>query len=776
MTAVVASAPAQAPSPTTKDPSAPAQSDKTPTGAQSDQEGKGGAEAKPQRTLDLSNPRATIRTFLVAIQDAGGDHPARIDDAVSCLDTSGLKGDDVSEAARALARRLHKVIDREGVKLADIPEVPDDPAGYIFHEIALEPDAGGQAEPLRAPAIELRPDSQTGHWLFSAHTLASIPALEEAVAAQTQAQKPVEPTVPAARRSPRATMATFLNAMNADPPDVDAALKCLDPTGRDPAAWPVRGKELAYALKNVMDKIEEVLLVNIPDDSDGEAYEWYAGDTGNIVIARVTDVSEFQADWSFKPQLGEWRFTPQTLTTLDALYVQYEKQEIVRELREAGVEEQLTFSLWLQRQMPEWTRSTVWGLQGWQWVALGALLPLGWIIKLGAATGVALLLRRWLRRRGVEIDREARRRVNRAGGAVATVLFWYLAIHYLRLPEALLAFLLHATKLALGVTTVWMGYRCVDIIGGHIAANRDVRLTRFDDVLIPLLGKILKVFIVLVVVLIVLDWLGYRPATVLGALGIGGVALAFAAQDTLGNFFGSITVLLDRPFGIGDWIVIGDVEGTVERVGFRSTRVRTFYNSVITIPNSKMVNTQVDNYGARTYRRVRIMLSITYSTPPEKIDAFCEGIRELIRLHPYTRKDYYHVYFNKFAGSSLDILLYAFFEVPDWGTELRERHRLFVDIVRLADRLGVEFAFPTQTVWLERAREAAAAEVRTPASPDRGDPEAMGHDEAARLFEETYGAVSVHRAPVVIERAPRSKRVRGQDSDDGNGDGNGDSM
>ena len=106
----------------------------------------------------------------------------------------------------------------------------------------------------------------------------------------------------------------------------------------------------------------------------------------------------------------------------------------------------------------------------------------------------------------------------------------------------------------------------------------------------------------------------------------------------------------------------------------------------------------VDNYGRRKYRRWSTHLNIAYHTTPEQIDAFCEGIREIIRLHPYTRKDYYQVWMHKFGPHSLDILLYVFFETPDWNTELRERHRLSLDIMRLADRLNVEFAFPTQTI------------------------------------------------------------------------------
>ena len=709
-------------------------------------------EGQPKRTLDLSNPRAAMRTFLVAIQDAAGDHPERIEDAVRCLDTSQLEGEgkDRTKLARSLALRLYDIIDKRGVRLDDVPE-KEDGADHLFHQLKVEEGV------TPVPEVRLARNRVTGEWQFTSQTLASIPALEEAAAVQAESAKPAESDVPAGRRSPRATMITFLEAMNADPRDVDEALKCLDPTGKDPGVWSVRGKDLAIKLKNVMDKIEEVIFSQIPDDPDGEPYVWYTSKTGNIVIGRVEEEPAEEIEWQFAPQKGEWRFTTKTLDKLDALYQEFEDRPIVQELQEAGIKEELPFVLWLQRQMPQWLRTEFWQLQGWQWVVLAALLSLGWLVKAVAAAIAAVILRTWLTRRKIDIDRKAQRRVVHSVGVAVAVLFWFYAIKNLGLPEGWLGFLLPATKLVLGVTVVWVGYRSVDILGGHIAANKEVQITHFDDVLIPLLRTILRLFVVLVAVLLVLDLLGYKPLAVLGVLGIGGIALAFAAQDTLGNFFGSITVLFDRPFGIGDWIVVGDVEGMVERVGFRSTRVRTFYNSVITIPNSKMVNTQVDNYGVRQYRRAKIMLSITYSTPPEKIDAFCEGIRELIRLHPYTRKDYYHVYFNKFGASSLDILLYLFFEVPDWSTELRERHRLFVDILRLADRIGVEFAFPTQTLWLERMGKAGPPAERITVAPPKEDPEKIGIEEAAKMFENVYGPAPTPLGQVVIEAKPRSK-------------------
>jgi MscS family membrane protein len=121
--------------------------------------------------------------------------------------------------------------------------------------------------------------------------------------------------------------------------------------------------------------------------------------------------------------------------------------------------------------------------------------------------------------------------------------------------------------------------------------------------------------------------------------------------------------------------------------------------------------------GRRTYRRITATLGVQYDTRPEQIEAFCEGIREILRRQPYTRKDYYHVYLNGFSDSSLDIMLYCFVECPDWSVELREKHRLFVDIIRLAETLGVSFAFPTRTLHLfqeEHAPDAAAADLSPP--------------------------------------------------------------
>jgi MscS family membrane protein len=223
-----------------------------------------------------------------------------------------------------------------------------------------------------------------------------------------------------------------------------------------------------------------------------------------------------------------------------------------------------------------------------------------------------------------------------------------------------------------------------------------------DDQLVPLIRKTLKALVVIIGTLFVLkEGLEVDIVPFLTGLSIGGLAFALAAQDTIKNFFGSIMIFIDKPFQVGDWITSGDVDGTVEEVGFRSTRVRTFRNSVMYIPNGKIADATIDNHGLRQYRRFYTTLTVTYDTPPQLMEIFVEGLRKIVESHPDTRKDGYHIYFNNLSSYSQDIMFYIFFEVPNWAEELRCRHEILVSIVKLANNLGVRFAFPTQTLHME---------------------------------------------------------------------------
>lgn len=262
---------------------------------------------------------------------------------------------------------------------------------------------------------------------------------------------------------------------------------------------------------------------------------------------------------------------------------------------------------------------------------------------------------------------------------------------------------------ALAILSVVLSlYRIVDVLADRMAAKAEATESKLDDQVVPLIRKALKIFVVVLGVLFLLQNLDINVASLVAGLGIGGVAVALAAKDTIANFFGSLMIFIDRPFQIGDWVKIGETEGIVEVVGFRSTRVRTFYNSLVTVPNAHFTEAAIDNLGLREYRRTSTVLNLTYDTSPEKLQAFCEGVRAIIAANPRTRKDYYEVHFSNFGAHSLDVMVYLFFKVSSWTEELQERHNLFLEILRLAKELQVEFAFPTQTLHLDTVAEASA--------------------------------------------------------------------
>jgi MscS family membrane protein len=220
----------------------------------------------------------------------------------------------------------------------------------------------------------------------------------------------------------------------------------------------------------------------------------------------------------------------------------------------------------------------------------------------------------------------------------------------------------------------------------------------WDDQLVPFASKAIKTLIAVLGVLIVLQSSGLNVMSLLAGLGLGGLALALAAQDTAANLFGSITILADHPFKVGDWIKIANNEGTVEEIGFRSTRIRTFYNSVITIPNAMMAKEIIDNMGVRPLRRIRQVLGLTYETPPQKIEEFCEQIHYLLKQNSIVDPNSIIVNFMNFNSSSLDVLVNFHVNVATGSEELKFQQEIFFEIMKIASNLRVEFAYPTQMV------------------------------------------------------------------------------
>lgn len=532
--------------------------------------------------------------------------------------------------------------------------------------------------------------------------------------APAPAGEPETPKADPGLETPEETMFTFLGAMEEysearSAGALDRALDCFDFAAVDDRALQ---REFAVRMLGVLDRIKEVerddfFRFFVDPETDRLIYFPQDRLPEHRKVAKLTD-GEIALTAN---DLGEWRFSADTVAGLNGLFRDIE--HLPPDFGTADVP--LTPSMLIRSWVPAELRGAAWlDIELWQWIGIGVVIFAGFLLDLGVRVLLRLVWSRVDRTRGVDRDRSLIKKAVRPFGLVAAGTLWYWSLHLLGLPATALLVLLIAVRVVLMLSGVWAAFRVVDLSGAFLAGKAEGTSTRLDDLLIPLVRKTLKTLIAAFGLIYIAESFDVQILPLLTGLGIGGLAFAFAAKDTIENFFGSVAVILDQPFEVGDWVVINDVEGTVEQLGMRSTRIRTFYNSLVTVPNSALVRATVDNYGRRRFRRFKTHLSLTYDTPPEKIEAFCEGIRELIRLHPYTRKDSFHVWLNRFGAHSVDVLVYMFHECPDWSTELRERHRFMLDILRLADRLSLSFAFPTQTVEfknLDLAEPAPAAEA-----------------------------------------------------------------
>lgn len=289
-----------------------------------------------------------------------------------------------------------------------------------------------------------------------------------------------------------------------------------------------------------------------------------------------------------------------------------------------------------------------------------------------------------------------------------TEVLWCLlgisVIHALNLPLTFEKYLVLFLQIWLSFNAIQLIYISIDALGLMMKDWAAKTETTLDDQLAPFATKTLKILSIVLGVLIALQNFGFNVMSLLAGLGLGGLALALAAQDTAANLFGSITILFDNPFKIGDHVRIGDCEGTVEEIGFRSTRIRTFYNSLVTLPNSTVAKEKIDNMGIRTHRRIRQVLGLHYDTSAEKILQFCEGIRYLVLQEEKVVRDTVTVHFTNYNASSLDILVNFHLSVSDTTEEYKRQEVIFCDILKLAKKMGVEFAYPTQTVYLHQSQ------------------------------------------------------------------------
>ncbi len=248
----------------------------------------------------------------------------------------------------------------------------------------------------------------------------------------------------------------------------------------------------------------------------------------------------------------------------------------------------------------------------------------------------------------------------------------------------------------------WILLRMIDFIGLILSKKAEATENKMDDQLIPFIIEIGKILVYILGVFIILgNIFNVNIAALATGLGIGGVALAMASKESLENLLGSFTIFFDQPFTVGDVVTVGSVTGTIEKVGFRSTRIRTFDKSLVTVPNKKMIDAELDNLGLRSVRRVKFSIGLTYETSTDQIKSIVNDIQEMINQHEKTNQEG-RVRFQEFGSSSLDIMILYYVSSPRWEDLINVKEDINYKIMDIVKKHKSDFAFPSTTVYLTK--------------------------------------------------------------------------
>lgn len=345
------------------------------------------------------------------------------------------------------------------------------------------------------------------------------------------------------------------------------------------------------------------------------------------------------------------------------------------------------------------------GLALWQYLGIAILLLVAWLVFQLLSMVILPMVRRIAHSRLKDDqvdDTTLILKVARIISFIIVVNLLKLFIPVLQFPAHLAEWILVGLKITSTILVVVFGLRVLRLV--MVYAKRFAQHTehRMDEQLLPIVQKLIAIVLVIGGIIQVLRLLDVNVTALIAGVSIGGLALALAAQDTVKNLIGSAMIFIDRPFQIGDYIDVGGMAGTVTEVGFRSTRVRKMDSSIISIPNGNMANLSVTNLGVRVFRVMNITLGVTYDTPPEKIKVFIEGLKKIILDQEYTKKDEYYVYLSGMSDSSIDIMFRAYLVVPGYIDELETKQNIYMQIITLADSIGVNFAFPSRSLYVEQ--------------------------------------------------------------------------
>jgi MscS family membrane protein len=479
-------------------------------------------------------------------------------------------------------------------------------------------------------------------------------------------------------RSPRAIVEEFYSLARGG--QFEAASQFFGPDVTE------RRAERARKLKSVLDQhlsLDLDLLSSLPDgdDADGlpprvEQIGAVRAKNGVLQPIRLTQNPISGAD-------PAWFFASSTVSKIDSWY-------------------NLLGARWLRERMPLYLQQpSALGVDRWQWVMLIGLLIPALIIGILIGRVSIALLKRAVKRTRTTLDDRLLKHITGPIRAFWAVIVYRILVEFVGLSLSAEQAVSLGVRVAAAALVTWLLLRTTFVLEEELPslpmAGHEPQIRSFA----PLLGRVARIFIVAIGAIAVVAQFGYSVTTLLTGLGIGGIALAFAAQKTLEHPFGSIAIGLDQPIRVGDWVKIGEVEGEVESIGLRSTRIRTMQRTVIVFPNGRLAEQHMENFGVRDRILLKTTLRLRYDTDAATIKRVRDEIDHLLVEHPLVWPDRIIVRFRGFGDSSLDIDVIAWLVTTDYNIFREAREEIYLKIMDIITAAGATLVNNVQTLVMQ---------------------------------------------------------------------------
>jgi MscS family membrane protein len=478
--------------------------------------------------------------------------------------------------------------------------------------------------------------------------------------------------------------------------EYDRAAEYLD-LRRLPIEEQERGPELARRLKVVLDQSLWVDIVNLASENDGrpdDGLPAWQDRVGEIQMAHGPVPILLQRIPREEDKVRIWKISATTVGQIPTLYAAFEP-------------------VWLEAYLhPVFFEHELLGVALWKWLSLASLLALASLVALLIAGTTTRLIGMIFTRRHASFDSRLVHHVRGPVRLAWTVILFALGRLYLGLSLDFVDTLRFLERLLLVIAAIWLTFRLIDLAALALRVRAERRNNRG---LLPVLlpgARFAKIVIVLIGALGVLGTLGVNISAAVAGLGVGGIAVALAAQKSLENLFGGISLFADRPVRVGDFFRYGDQVGTVEEIGLRSTRVRTLDRTVVAIPNAEFSNLRLENFARRDRMRIHTIIGVRYETTPEQIRYLLTRLRQILLAHPRITEDPARVRLVGFGAYSLDLEVFAYVDTEEWSEFLGIREDLYLRFIDAVKEAGTGFAFPSTTTYLGRDTGLAEDEAR----------------------------------------------------------------